>query len=322
VKAKNHTNTPLRSGAAGRPLAFARLLAVVIGPSLAALPADAAMLYTFSNGGANPYSFSFLEPNSLFATGAFAIAPFQEGGLTFTQATLTQSGGTACFQFGTPGATLTATPFSCGLSAVGSEGGWQSLFLGATAPGTYTAFNAVSDGSAPAAPDRLTIQNVAAFEYTFSNTGANPYSFSFLELGPLVATRPFAIAPFQQGGLTFTQATLTQSGGTACFQFGTAGVAERDAFLLRPERLRSRRRLAEPVPRRHGARQLHRVQRGFRRQRARRAGSPDHRRRLRTARAGASRRRGGAAGGAAAAAAAPQRVSRRGRRRGPPVILR
>jgi len=43
------------------------------------------------------------------------------------------------------------------LSAFAPQGGWQSLFLGTTTPGTYTAFNAASGGSAPAAPDQLTI---------------------------------------------------------------------------------------------------------------------------------------------------------------------
>jgi hypothetical protein len=186
---------------------------------------SAATLYTFSNTGANPYSFSFLEPGTLTSSGSFAIPPFQAGGLTFTQASLTQSAGTGCFQFGTPGATLTATQFSCGLSAFAPDGGWQSLFFGATAPGTYTAFNAVSNGSAPPAPNQLTIQDVAAFQYTFSNNGPNPYSFSFLEPALLNASAPFAIAPFQVGGLTFTQATLTQAGGTDCFQFGTPGAS-------------------------------------------------------------------------------------------------
>jgi hypothetical protein len=185
----------------------------------------AAVLYTFSNTGANPYSFSFLEPSVLSTSGGFAIPPFQEGGLTFTQATLSQAGGTECFQFGTAGASLTATPFSCGLSAFAPQGGWQSLFFGATAPGTYTAFNAVGNGSAPAAPNQLTIQDVSVFQYTFSNNGPNPYSFSFLEPAILTASGPFAIAPFQVGGLTFTQATLTQAAGTGCFQFGTAGAS-------------------------------------------------------------------------------------------------
>ena len=185
----------------------------------------AAVLYTFANTGANPYSFSFLEPGILSTTGAFAIPPFQEDGLTFTQATLTQAGGTECFQFGTAGATLTATPSSCGLSAFAPAGGWQSLFFGATAPGTYTAFNTVADGSAPAAPNQLTIQDVSAFQYTFSSNGPNPYSFSFLESALLTTTGAFAIAPFQVGGVTFTQATLTQAGGTGCFQFGTAGAS-------------------------------------------------------------------------------------------------
>ena len=183
------------------------------------------VLYTFSNTGANPYSFSFLEQSPLSTTGTFAIPPFQVGGLDFTQATLTQTAGTDCFQFGTAGASLTATPFSCGLSAFAPDGGWQSLFFGATAPGTYTAFNAVSNGSAPAAPNQLTIQDVSAYHYTFSSNGPNPYSFSFLELGLLNTTGAFAIAPFQVGGLTFTQATLTQAAGTGCFQFGTAGAS-------------------------------------------------------------------------------------------------
>jgi hypothetical protein len=185
----------------------------------------AAVLYTFSNTGANPYIFSFLEPSVLSSTGAFAIPPFQVGGLTFTQAALSQSGGTGCFEFGTAGAGLTATPFSCGLSAFAPEGGWQSLFFGATAPGTYTAFNAAAQGSAPAGPNQLTIQDVSVFQYTFSNNSPNPYTFSFLEPANLTTTGPFAIAPFHVGGLTFTQATLVQAGGTGCFQFGTAGAS-------------------------------------------------------------------------------------------------
>ncbi len=196
-----------------------------VGLILSAALSRAATLYTFSNTGTNPYSFSFLELNPLTSTGAFAIAPFQVGGLTFTQATLTEAGGTGCFQFGTAGASLTATQFSCGLSAFAPEGGWQSLFFGATAPGTYTAFNAASNGSAPAAPNQLSIQSVSAFQYTFSSNGSNPYSFSFLEPAILNTTGPFAIAPFQEGGVTFTQATLTQTGGTGCFQFGTAGAS-------------------------------------------------------------------------------------------------
>jgi hypothetical protein len=198
--------------------------AVFLGWALGTTLAHAVTLYTLSNDGANPYSFSFLELYPLGTTGAFAIAPFQEGGLTFTQATLTQAGGTDCFQFGTAGATLTATPSSCGVSAFGPDGAWQSLFLAGAAPGRYTAFNAVSQGSAPAAPDVLTIQNVSAFQYTFSRTGTNPYSFSFLEQSRLDATGALAIPPFAVDGLQFTQATLTQVSGTDCFQFGTAGA--------------------------------------------------------------------------------------------------
>ncbi len=196
-----------------------------MGLGLCATLGHAAVLYTFSNTGADPYSFSLLEPSVLNLTGAFAIPPFQVNGLTFTQATLTKTGGTDCFQFGTAGASLTATPSSCGLSAFAPNGGWQSLFFGANALGTYTAFNAVSNGSAPAAPNQLTIQNVSAFQYTFSNKGPNPYSFSFLESALLSKAGAFAIAPFLVDGLTFTQATLTQAGGTDCFQFGTAGAS-------------------------------------------------------------------------------------------------
>src|SRR5579871_2763528 len=95
----------------------------------------AATLYTFSNTGANPYSFSFLEAGPLTSTGSFAIPPFQVSGLTFTQATFTQSGGVECFQFGTAGAALTAAASSCGLNAFAPDGGWQSLFFGATGLG-------------------------------------------------------------------------------------------------------------------------------------------------------------------------------------------
>lgn len=214
-----------RNMAAGIRLIFARCAQAALGFVLGATLSPAAVLYTFSNTGVNPYSFSFLEMNPLTTTGAFAIPPFQVSGLTFTQATLTQADGTGCFQFGTAGASLTATPFSCGLSAFSPDGGWQSLFLGAATPGTYTAFNAASEGSAPAAPNQLTIQDVTAFQYTFSNDGANPYSVSFLESAILNTTGAFAIAPFQVDGLTFTQATLTQADGTGCFQFGTAGAS-------------------------------------------------------------------------------------------------
>jgi len=199
--------------------------AIVLLSALFASLGHAAVLYTFSNTGANPYRFSFFEPAPLTSSGAFAIPPFQVGGLTFTQATLTQSGGTACFQFGTAGAGLTATAFSCGLSAFAPEAGWQSLFLSATAPGTYDAFNAVAEGSAPAAPNLLIIEEVNAVKYTFSNHGANPYSFSFFEPAILTANGPFSIALFQVSGVTFTQATFTEAGGTGCFQFGTAGAS-------------------------------------------------------------------------------------------------
>src|SRR5581483_3251228 len=124
---------------------------------------------------ASPYSFSFLESAPLTSTGSFAIPPFQEGGLTFTQASLTQVLGTSCFQFGTAGASLTATASSCGLSAFAPDGASQSLFFGSTSPGSYTAFNAVSSGTAPAAPNQLTIQNFDAIQYTFSHAGQNPY---------------------------------------------------------------------------------------------------------------------------------------------------
>jgi hypothetical protein len=195
-------------------------MSLVLGAALG----HAATLYTFSDSGPTPYSFSLLELNPLNTSGAFAIAPFQVDGVTFTQATFMQAGGTDCFQFGTAGASLTATPFTCGLDALSPDGGWQSLFFGVTGNGTYTAFNSASDGSAPAAPEQLTIQSVSAVQYTFSSDGPTPYSFSFLELTPLNTSGAFAIAPFQVGGLTFTQATLTQAGGTDCFQFGSAGA--------------------------------------------------------------------------------------------------
>jgi len=209
----------------GARLMFPRCMQAAIGLALGATLGHAAVLYTFANTGANPYSFSLLEPGVLSTTGAFAIPPFQVDGLTFTQATLTQTNGIGCFQFGTAGASLTATAFSCGFSAFAPNGGWQSLFLGATAPGTYTAFNTASGGSAPSAPNLLTIQDVSAFRYTFSSNGPNRYSFSFLESAILTTTGEFAIAPFQVDGVTFTQATLTQASGTGCFQFGTAGAS-------------------------------------------------------------------------------------------------
>ena len=126
-------------------------------PDLLSIQNVDAYEYTFSNTAANPYSFSFLELTPLTGSGAFPIAPFQVAGLTFTQATLSQGAGRQCFQFGTAGATLTATPFTCGLTAFAPDGGWQSLFVGASGPGAYTAFNAASNGSAPAAPGVLTI---------------------------------------------------------------------------------------------------------------------------------------------------------------------
>jgi hypothetical protein len=196
-----------------------------LGLALGATLGHAALLYTFANDGPAPYSFSLLEMDPLSGGGAFAIPPFEVGGLTFTQATAGISGGTACFQFGTAGASVTASPGSCGIVSNAPDGAWQSLFFGGFTPGTYTAFNAASQGAAPAAPDLLTISEVSAWEYTFSNSGPNPYSFSFLELAPLNGAGPFAIAPFQVGGLTFTQATAMFTGGTGCFQFGTAGAS-------------------------------------------------------------------------------------------------
>lgn len=203
---------------------FGRIIA--IGMALCTTLSHAAVLYTFSNlNAASPYNFSLLETGILNSTGAFAIPPFQINSLTYTQATLTAASGTECFQFGTAGASLSATPSSCGVSAFSPDGGMQSLFLGANAPGTYAAFNAISNGSAPAAPTLLTIQYVSALLYTFSSAGQNPYSFSILEPGILNATGAFAIPPIQINNLTFTQATLTAASGTECFQFGTAGAS-------------------------------------------------------------------------------------------------
>src|SRR5579862_825493 len=222
-------STVLRGLAVAPRFAVARLMPAVVSMMLGTAFANAAVEYTFSNTGADPYSFSLLEPSLLTTTGAFPIAPFQVGGLSFTQATLTQAGGTGCFQFGTAGATLTATPFSCGLSAFAPQGGWQSLFFGAIAPGTYTAFNAVAGGAAPPAPNQLTIQNVAAYQYTFSHKGTNPFSFSFLTLNLLDLVGPLAIPPLSVDGITITQGGLTQTAGTSCFQFGTAGASLTEA---------------------------------------------------------------------------------------------
>jgi hypothetical protein len=196
-----------------------------MGLALGATLGHAALLYTFASDGATPYSFSILEMDPLSGNGTFAIPPFEVGGLTFTQATASITGGTGCFQFGTAGASVTANASTCSAGANAPDGAWQSLFFGSFAPGTYTAFNAASQGIAPAAPDLLTISEVAAWQYTFSNTGLIPYSFSFLELTPLSGTGAFAIAPFQVGGLTFTQATASISGSSSCFQFGTAGAS-------------------------------------------------------------------------------------------------
>jgi len=202
-----------------------RGLRIAMGLALGATLGHAATLYTFASDGATPYSFSFLEMDPLAGNGTFAIPPFEVGGLTFTQATASIAGGTACFQFGTAGASVTASSSTCSAGANAPDGAWQSLFFGSFAPGTYTAFNAASAGTVLAAPDLLTISEVSAWEYTFSNTGPNPYSFSFLELTPLSGTGAFAIAPFQGDGLTFTQATASIVGGIGCFQFGTAGAS-------------------------------------------------------------------------------------------------
>ena len=223
-RSSNMSNSLWRFLALGVGRIIPKCVLVTMSLALGATLAHAATLYTFSDGGPTPYSFSLLEMNPITTVGAFAIAPFQVDGVTFTQATFMQAGGTDCFQFGTAGATLTATPFTCGLDALSPDGGWQSLFFGVTGNGTYTAFNAASSGSAPSAPNQLTVQSVSAVQYTFSSDGPTPYSFSFLELTPLNTSGAFAIAPFQEGGLTFTQATLTQAGGTDCFQFGTAGA--------------------------------------------------------------------------------------------------
>jgi hypothetical protein len=219
------TNCFARQIATGARLIFYRSIQAAAGLLLSTVLSHAATLYTFSHAGTNPYSFSLLEPGILTNPGAFGIAPFQVGGLTFTQATFSESGGTECFQFGTAGASLAASSLSCGVGASAPDGGWQSLFFGANTPGSYTAFNAISQGSAPAAPDRLTIQTVSAYQYTFSNSGPNPYSFFFLEPAILTASGRLAIAPFQVGGLTFPQATFSESSGTECFQFGTAGAS-------------------------------------------------------------------------------------------------
>lgn len=99
-----------------------------------------------------------------------------------------------------------------------------TTFNGATGPGSYAAVYTGFTGSAPDGPDHLTIQNVAALLYTFSNTGPDPYSFSFLELSPVNTTGAFAIAPFQVDGHTFTRAMHTTVGGADCFVFGSAGA--------------------------------------------------------------------------------------------------
>ena len=56
---------------------------MMTGLLLGATLGHTAVLYTFSETGVNSYSFSFLEPSLLDATGAFAVPPFEVSGLTF-----------------------------------------------------------------------------------------------------------------------------------------------------------------------------------------------------------------------------------------------
>ena len=59
--------------------------------------------------------------------------------------------------------------------------------------------------------------------YTFENTGANPYSFSFFESTFLTTPGIFSIPSFTVGGNTYTKAALGISGGGGyCFSFASA----------------------------------------------------------------------------------------------------
>jgi hypothetical protein len=179
---------------------------------------QAAVLYTFSNSGAQPDSFSLLEEDFLSTPGNFAIPPFSVGGSTFTQAAF---GAGRCFSFATSGGLASGDGSSCTGGATSPDAAWLvAFFPNLTAPGTYHAAISHSEGSAIAAPDQLTIANVSAYRYTFSNNVASPYSFSFLEQNLLTAPGTFPIAPFSIGGSTFTQAAF---GAGRCWGFATSG---------------------------------------------------------------------------------------------------
>lgn len=129
-------------------------------PTLLTITPMTAVLYTLSNDGGNPYSFSFAEPDPLIAaTGPFAIPAFTVGGTTFTQGAFFNLGAQQCFEFGSAGATLSVAS-GCSESASAPDGAIQSTFLGAVTPGSFAAVGTQSLGNAPVSPDQLVITAV------------------------------------------------------------------------------------------------------------------------------------------------------------------
>ncbi len=197
-----------------------------LGFVLAAAMCHADVLYTVANTGPAPYSFSFVEPSSLAAsTGPFAIPAVTAGGTTFTQGAFYNFGATQCFEFGSAGASLSVSS-GCAESASPPDGAIEGTFQGAVTQGSYGAIGIQNLGIAPAGPNLLTITPMTEVQYTFSNNGADPYSFSFVEPSPLITgTGPFAIPAFTAGGTTFTEGAFYNLGDTQCFEFGSAGAS-------------------------------------------------------------------------------------------------
>jgi len=175
--------------------------------------AHAAALYTFSNTGGQPYSFSFLEPDIITSLGDVAIAPFTIGTSTFTQVAF----GGECIAIAGAAGLVDGDSGGCD-SGPGSNGAaWLITNPPLNHAGTYSILG-TSLGTAPPAPNHVTISEVPAYSYTFSNTGGQPYSFTFLEQNLLTAPGVFAVPPFTVDGTTFTQAAFNPE----CFSFATA----------------------------------------------------------------------------------------------------
>ncbi len=175
--------------------------------------AHAAVLYTFSNTGSQPYSFSFLEPDIITAPGDVAIPPFTIGTSSFTQAAF----GVECIAIAGAAGFVDGGIGGCDVGSGSNGSAWLITNPPLNHPGTYSILG-TSLGEAPPAPDHVTISEVPAYSYTFSNTGSQPYSFTFLEQNLLTAPGVFAVPPFTVDGSTFTQAAFNPE----CFSFATA----------------------------------------------------------------------------------------------------